>query len=84
MMDKDVMVLGLTDLLLCWSTGFCLVLQRVVLKILAPYAAIGSPIIGSKPEQHQGHPHPEENEKAMEITISQTSRVRNGNSGSRT
>ncbi|KAJ5187201.1 hypothetical protein N7449_010195 [Penicillium cf. viridicatum] len=32
MMDKDVMVLGLTDLLLCWSTGFCLILQRVVLK----------------------------------------------------
>ncbi|KAJ5170662.1 uncharacterized protein N7500_003445 [Penicillium coprophilum] len=32
MLDKDVMVLGLTDLLLCWSTGFCLLLQRVVLK----------------------------------------------------
>ncbi|KAJ5509118.1 Sterol O-acyltransferase [Penicillium freii] len=32
MMDKDVIVLGLTDLLLCWSTGFCLILQRVVLK----------------------------------------------------
>ncbi|CAG7953617.1 unnamed protein product [Penicillium nalgiovense] len=32
MMDKDVMVLGLTDFLLCWSTGFCLILQRVVLK----------------------------------------------------
>ncbi|OQE93619.1 hypothetical protein PENNAL_c0005G08222 [Penicillium nalgiovense] len=35
--------------------------------ILAPYAAIGSPIIGSKPEQHQGHPHPEENKKTMEL-----------------
>lgn len=32
MMDKDVMVLGLTDLLLCWSTGFCLILQRVILR----------------------------------------------------
>ncbi|KAJ5942825.1 hypothetical protein N7516_002993 [Penicillium verrucosum] len=32
MMDKDVMVLGLTDLLLCWSTGVCLILQRVVLQ----------------------------------------------------
>jgi hypothetical protein len=80
------MVLGLTDLLLCWSTGFCLILQRVVLKgyVRWNYAAIGSPIIGSKPEQHQGHPHPEENEKTMELGGSQTSRVRNGNSGSRT
>ncbi|KAJ5503092.1 hypothetical protein N7463_005966 [Penicillium fimorum] len=32
MLDKDVMVLGITDLFLCWFTGFCLILQRVVLK----------------------------------------------------
>jgi sterol O-acyltransferase len=32
MLDKDVVVLGVTDLVLCWSTGFCLLLQRAVLK----------------------------------------------------
>ncbi|KAF3030959.1 acyl-CoA/sterol acyltransferase [Penicillium rubens] len=41
MMDKDVMVLGLTDLLLCWSTGFCLVLQRVVLKGYVRWNGLG-------------------------------------------
>jgi sterol O-acyltransferase len=32
MLDKDVVVLGLTDMALCWSTGFCLLLQRAILK----------------------------------------------------
>ncbi|KAK9849556.1 Membrane bound O-acyl transferase [Penicillium brevicompactum] len=32
MLDKDVLVLGLTDLTLCWSTVFCLLLQRGILK----------------------------------------------------
>jgi hypothetical protein len=32
MLDKDVVVLGVTDLVLCWSTGFCLLLQRAVIK----------------------------------------------------
>lgn len=41
MMDKDVMVLGLTDLLLCWSTGFCLILQRVVLKGYVRWNGLG-------------------------------------------
>ncbi|KAJ5990872.1 hypothetical protein N7522_011079 [Penicillium canescens] len=32
MFAKDVFVLGLTDLVLCWSTIFCLVVQRAVFK----------------------------------------------------
>ncbi|OQD79555.1 hypothetical protein PENANT_c048G03635 [Penicillium antarcticum] len=32
MFAKDVLVLGLTDLILCWSTLFCLVVQRAVWK----------------------------------------------------
>jgi sterol O-acyltransferase len=32
MFAKDVLVLGLTDLVLCWSTVFCLVVQRAVFK----------------------------------------------------
>ncbi|KAJ5707209.1 Sterol O-acyltransferase ACAT/DAG/ARE [Penicillium malachiteum] len=32
MFRKDVLVLGLSDFVLCWSTIFCLVLQRVILK----------------------------------------------------
>ncbi|KGO65017.1 Sterol O-acyltransferase, ACAT/DAG/ARE types [Penicillium italicum] len=41
MMDKDVMVRGLTNLLLCWSTGFCLILQRVVLKRCIRWNGLG-------------------------------------------
>ncbi|KAJ5988296.1 Sterol O-acyltransferase ACAT/DAG/ARE [Penicillium waksmanii] len=32
MFHKDVLVLGLTDFVLCWCTTFCLGLQRVLLK----------------------------------------------------
>jgi sterol O-acyltransferase len=32
MFAKDVFVLGLTDLVLCWSTIFCLLVQRAVVK----------------------------------------------------
>jgi sterol O-acyltransferase len=32
MFANDVLVLGLTDLVLCWSTVFCLVVQRAVFK----------------------------------------------------
>lgn len=32
MLHKDVLVLGLTDFVLCWSTVFCLGLQRVILR----------------------------------------------------
>lgn len=30
MLSRDVLVLGITDFVLCWSTLFCLVLQRLI------------------------------------------------------
>ena len=32
MFHKDVLVLGLSDFVLCWSTLFCLILQHLILK----------------------------------------------------
>jgi sterol O-acyltransferase len=41
MMDKDVLVLGVTDLVLCWSTGFCLLLQRAILNKYLRWNGLG-------------------------------------------
>ncbi|KAJ5668818.1 Sterol O-acyltransferase ACAT/DAG/ARE [Penicillium macrosclerotiorum] len=32
MLSRDVLVLGITDFILCWSTLFCLVLQQVIFR----------------------------------------------------
>ena len=54
MLDKDVVVLGLTDLVLCWSTGFCLLLQRVVFKGYLRWNGLGWLIQNVSPECYYG------------------------------
>lgn len=41
MFHKDVLVLGLTDFVLCWCTIFCLGLQRVLLRGLLHWNGLG-------------------------------------------
>lgn len=41
MFHKDVLVLGLTDFVLCWCTVFCLGLQRVLLQGLFHWNGLG-------------------------------------------
>lgn len=41
MFRKDVLVLGLTDLVLCWSTVFCLGLQRAILRGYLRWSGLG-------------------------------------------
>ncbi|KAJ5660267.1 hypothetical protein N7507_006718 [Penicillium longicatenatum] len=41
MFRKDVLVLGISDLVLCWSTVFCLGLQRAVLRGYIRWSGLG-------------------------------------------
>lgn len=41
MFHKDVLILGLTDLVLCWSTVFCLGLQRAILHGYLRWSGMG-------------------------------------------
>lgn len=41
MFHKDVLILGLTDLVLCWSTFFCLGLQRAILHGYLRWSGMG-------------------------------------------
>ncbi|KAJ5888813.1 Sterol O-acyltransferase ACAT/DAG/ARE, partial [Penicillium taxi] len=41
MLHKDVLVLGLTDFVLCWSTFFCLALQNVILQGYVRWSGMG-------------------------------------------
>jgi sterol O-acyltransferase len=41
MFRKDVLVLGISDLFLCWSTVFCLGLQRAVLRGYLRWSGLG-------------------------------------------
>ncbi|KAK4920938.1 Sterol O-acyltransferase 2 (Sterol-ester synthase 2) [Elasticomyces elasticus] len=54
MLDKDVLVLGLTDLALCWSTVFCLLLQRGMLKGYLRWDGFGWVIQNAKAPE-RGH-----------------------------
>ncbi|KAJ5368758.1 uncharacterized protein N7496_008518 [Penicillium cataractarum] len=41
MLSRDVLVLGITDFILCWSTLFCLGLQRVILRGYLDWSGFG-------------------------------------------
>lgn len=41
MLSRDVLVLGITDLILCWSTLFCLGLQRAILRGYLRWSGFG-------------------------------------------